>query len=399
MGRAPPLRLVLVLIVVAILAGGLLALIQGPSHRNALPQGGSRFAETGTPASGESLLDALAPLLSSVGASAGGGSGSANPALARDVAQLFVIGIDANASTAARLRAHDWGGVVLGKANYFSASQLAGLTQGIRASLTTPPLILARQGGGESNAFPDMAPDSEPELGAAGRTDLVNGQSQLAARELRQVGVNGTLAPDADLADPNGPAAGRGYGTSPATVGMLTAAAVSGYRTGGLIAAVGHFPGEGAADRDPELGTATVGLTMASLSADDMAPFRAVTGDAPVIQVSDALYTALDDGASPATLLPGAISLLTGKLGFDGAVMSGDLQAAASATGGTVAAAAVSAVEAGCDLLYLPGDAADAESAYEAVLAAVGTGAITKGRLAAADARVAALKRTYHVVG
>ncbi|HEY5197614.1 MAG TPA: hypothetical protein VIJ51_11385, partial [Solirubrobacteraceae bacterium] len=204
MGRAPSRRLVLVLVVVAILAGALLALIQGPGHANKLPQGGSRFAQTSTPTPGESLLDALAPLLSSV-RSSGGGTGSVSPTLARDVAQLFLIGIDATPATAARLRAHDWGGVVLGKANYFSPSQVLGLTQGIQASLATPPLIFARQGGGESNAFVDMAPASELQLGRVGRTDLVNGQSQLAARELRQVGVNGTLAPDADLADPNGP--------------------------------------------------------------------------------------------------------------------------------------------------------------------------------------------------
>jgi beta-N-acetylhexosaminidase len=397
MGRAPSRRLVLVLIVVAILAGALLALVQGPGKKKALPQGGSRFAQTTTPTSGESLLDALGPLLSSVGASTGGGSAAVSPALAKEVAQVFLIGIDATAATAARLKAHDWGGVVLGKANYFSPSQMLGLTQGIRTSLSTPPLLFARQGGGESNAFPDMAPDSEPQLGEAGRTDLVNGQSQLAARELRQVGVNATLAPDADLADPNGPAAGRGYSPNPTTVATLTAAALAGYRTGGLIAAVGHFPGEGAADRDPELGTATVGLTMASLSANDMKPFRAVSAQAPVIQISDALYTALDNGASPATLLPGAITMLTGKLGFTGVVMSGDLQAAAAATGETVATAAVSALEAGCDLLYLPGDAADAESAYEAVLEAVEHGVISKSRLAAADGRVAALKRAYHL--
>jgi beta-N-acetylhexosaminidase len=381
MGRAPSRRLVGILVVVAILAGALLALIQGPTHATKLPQGGSRFASPTTP----TTVDAP--------------SGPVNPALARDVAQLFLIGIDATPATAARLRAHDWGGVVLGKANYFSPSQVAALTEGIRASLTTPPLIVVRQGGGESNAFPTMAPDSEPALGSAGRPDLVNGQSQLAAKELREVGANGTLAPDLDLADTGGPAAARGYGTNPATVAALGAAAVSGYRTGGLIAAVGHFPGEGAADRDPELGTATVGLTLTSLTANDMRPFRAVVGQASVIQMSDALFTAFDNGASPATLLPGAVGLLTGKLGFAGVVLSGDLQAAASATGGTVGQTALAALQAGCDLLYVPGPAADSESAYDTVLAAVQTGAVSKRRLAQADARVAALKRAYKLAG
>ncbi len=130
-----------------------------------------------------------------------------------------------------------------------------------------------------------------------------------------------------------------------------------------------------------------------------MRPFRAVVGEAPVIQMSDALYTAFDNGASPATLLPAAVGLLTGKLGFAGAVMSGDLQAAASATGVTVGQAAVSALAAGCDLLYVPGAAADAEAAYDAVLAAVSHGVISRSRLAAADARVAAIKAAYPLSG
>jgi len=399
MGRAPSRRLVLILIVVAILAGALLALVQRSSHARKLPTGGSRFGQAFTPTPGVSLLDALAPLLAGVANTSSGGHGAVSPALARDVAQLFLIGIDAKPATAARLRARDWGGVVLGRANYFSPTQVLALTQGIRASLSTPPMILIRQGGGRSNAFPGMAPDSEPALGAAGRPDLVNGQAQLAARQLREVGANGTLAPDADLADTGGPAAARGYSADPATVAKLTAAAVSGYQTGGLISVVGHFPGDGAADRDPELGAATVGLSMASLTANDIKPFRTVVGQAPVIQMSDALYTALDNGAAPATLLPAAVGLLTGTLGFAGTVMSGDLQAAASATGETVARAAVSALQAGCDLLYVPGAAADAESAYEGVLVAVQQGVISRSRLAAADARIAALKRAYHVAG
>ncbi len=210
MGRAPSRRLVGILVVVAIVAGGLLAVIQGPSHASKPQTGGSRFGQANTPTPGRSLLDALAPLLASVGSTDSGGHGSVSPALARDVAQLFLIGIDATPATAARLRAHDWGGVVLGRANYFSPSQVFALTQGIRASVGTAPLIFVRQGGGKSNAFVGMAPSSQPALGAAGRPDLVNGQAQLAARQLRQVGANGTLAPDADLADAGGPAAKRG---------------------------------------------------------------------------------------------------------------------------------------------------------------------------------------------
>jgi len=74
--------------------------------------------------------------------------------------------------------------------------------------------------------------------------------------------------------------------------------------------------------------------------------------------------------------------------------MSGDLVAATAATGGSVGAAAVDALRAGADLLYVPGDAANQDEAYRAVLAAVRKGKVTNARLAAALGHVAALKRT-----
>jgi hypothetical protein len=56
-------------------------------------------------------------------------------------------------------------------------------------------------------------------------------------------------------------------------------------------------------------------------------------------------------------------------------------------------AAAVEALRAGADLLYVPGDAANQEEAYRAVLAAVRKGKISNARFAEALGRVAALKR------
>ena len=397
-GGRPSKRLVGLAVLAAALAGALLALVQGPSKPRALPQGGSRFGAPTTVHAGESLIDALAPLLA---ADPGGAVGrtALNAGVARGLAQLFVIGVDGTASTpamVARLRAHDWGGVVLGRPNFTSKAQLVSLIGGIRAALVTPPLIVARQAGGQGNGFPGLPPASEPSLGSSGRPDLVSGQAQLVARDLRPVGVNATLAPIADLAVAAGPDADRGYGADPSLVTADVRAAVSGYRTGGLIAIVSHFPGEGGASQDPMVGAATVGGKMSDLLAADVKPFAAVAGQAPVIELSDALYTAFD-GVTPATLLPDTVNLLRQRLQFAGVVMSGDLLAVTAATGGTVADAAVKALQAGCDVLFLPGGATDAEGAYNAVLAAIRQGQLDPQAVARSLERVAALKKAYGV--
>ena len=58
---------------------------------------------------------------------------------------------------------------------------------------------------------------------------------------------------------------------------------MDGYHAAGVISAVGHFPGSGAASADPDQTSATVGLTMAELQASDLVPFAAVAPSAPVI--------------------------------------------------------------------------------------------------------------------
>jgi beta-N-acetylhexosaminidase len=402
-GTGPSRRLVAAAIAAAALTGTLVGLLQGSSRPSSPPQGGSRFAAASASRPNESLIDALAPLLAPETGSAASGRAPLTVSLARGVAQLFVVGLSGaqpSAAALAPLRAHDWGGVVLGRGNYRSPSQVAALTAAIEVAIrsagTTPPLIIARQGGGDSNAFPGLAPNSEPALGAVGRADLVNGQSQLAARQLRAVGVNGTLTPDADIGDPAGPAASRAYSSNPVLVRRLVTAAVAGYRSGGLISIVGHFPGEGAASQSPEQGAATVGLTLPDLVARDLPPFAAVVATAPVIQMSDALYDAFD-GVTPATLLPDAVALLRQRLAYRGVVMSGNLEATAIATGGSVASAAVAALQAGCDLLYVPGPSTDAEAAYGAVIESIRQGRLSPAVVAHALVAVRALKRAYRI--
>ncbi|MEA2299206.1 MAG: beta-N-acetylhexosaminidase [Solirubrobacteraceae bacterium] len=397
MRRGPSRRLVGVAVVAAALAGVLLALIQGPSRHRALPQGGSRFGTPSTVHPGETLMDALAPVLAADPGQAVGARALAT--VARGLGQLFVIGIDGTSvttTTLERLHAHDWGGVVLGRPNYAAPGQLTGLTAAIRAALTTPPLIVARQAGGRSNGFPGLPPQGEPDLGATGRTDLVTAQSGLAARRLRVLGVNATLAPIADLAINGGPAEDRGFGTDATVVANLVRAAVSGYRSGKLISMVGHFPGEGAANQDPTQGAATVGGRLTDLMGRDVKPFAAAAATAPVVQLSDAVYAAFD-GVTPATLLADAVTVLRDRLGFGGVVMSGDLLAVTAATGGSAADAAVAALKAGCDLLFLPGGATDAEAAYNAVLAAIRQGQLDPQAVARSLGRVAGLKKAYGI--
>jgi beta-N-acetylhexosaminidase len=175
-------------------------------------------------------------------------------------------------------------------------------------------------------------------------------------------------------------------------------AAVDGWTDADVLSVPGRFPGEGAASQDPLEGPATVGLSLDELMQRDVRAFRPVAKRAPAIQMSAALYAAWD-GVTPATLLPEAVDLLRGEVGFDGAVVSADLISVTAATGESVGAAAVQALKAGCDVLLVPGARADREEAYRALLDAVRGGELSRARVDEALLQVLSLKRRVGLAG
>jgi beta-N-acetylhexosaminidase len=204
-----------------------------------------------------------------------------------------------------------------------------------------------------------------------------------------------TFAPIADVGVAAGSVEDQVFADDARVVTRLTAAAVDGYRRGRVAAAVGHFPGEGSASADPDVANATVGFSLPELRRRDLRPFARVARRAPVIQMSNAVYAAWD-GVTPATALPDAIGrLLRGELHYRGVVMTPDLTSTAPVLGVGVGTAAVEALEAGADVLYVSGGVLAQDAAYRAVLRAVRKGRISRERLRLSLQRVLALKRRY----
>jgi beta-N-acetylhexosaminidase len=316
----------------------------------------------------------------------------------RAAARLVLIGFGGTEATGPllqRVAAHEWGGVVLEPGNGSSPQQVADLVGQLRGAAVgahhEAPLIAAEQLGGENDAVPIGSQTQAAAGDAAGAHRSALG----SATALRTLGIRMVLAPVADTSAPGGPWEGLAFSDDPNAVTALAGAAVAGWKEGGVAPAPGHFPGEGAASGDPVEGSATVGLSMAELRARDLRPFATLARHAPAIQLSSATYIALD-GVTPATLLPATVALLRG-LQFEGVIVSGDLAAASLATGRPVADLAVEAVKAGCDLLWIPGDATAQEDATQALTRALRDGTLPQARVADALARTAELRREYDV--
>lgn len=401
-----------VLLVLLLAAGGVV-LATGGGDPVPTAEGGSGFG--GGPAEPEvelGLLDALAPLLSagrSGGTAVTVGAPRPDPReatrgrlplpAARAAARLMLVGFAGTTPDAPffkRLGRRGWGGVVLERGNFAGAQQVGELARQVTTVAKEAghgaPLVAALQPGGEGTAFPGFGP-REPSLVASPAE--ARREAARSGRRLRQAGVALTLAPVASLGSAGGPWEGRVFSDDPARAAQAVRAAVDGYRSAATAAVVGSFPGEGAATQDPAEGIASVGLSLDELRAADLRPFAAVADRAPAVQMSAALYVAWD-GVTPATLLPEAVEELR-RTGFRGVVVSADLTSVTLATGGGVGEAAVQALQAGCDLVWVPGDLAAQEEAYRAVLQALRREEIDPEHVAAALGRISRLKRQYSI--
>lgn len=318
----------------------------------------------------------------------------------RKVAQLMLVGFDGTDPTApffATLKRMDLGGVVLEQGNYAGPAALAALTNAVANAAAgrthERPFVLAQQEGGEFSAFPDLPPARA--AGDLGNVAEAAAEARRTARTLKRLGVNGVLAPDADVGasapDPLGP---RAYSDDEGEVGRYAAAVVSEYRGARMLSAPLHFPGIGAASQSTDDGPTSVGLDMTELQRRDLAPFRAaIKSGAQAVVVGHAAY-APDSFVVPASLSRTIeTNLLRGGLGFRGVAITDDLQAGAITAGTPVAKAAVQAVLAGADMVWIGGPEADWMAAYRALLAAVRSRRIPLLRLNSAVTRIITVKR------
>jgi beta-N-acetylhexosaminidase len=322
------------------------------------------------------------------------------------IAQLMLLGFEGNGPTAPvlkLLRERPLGGIVIRDSNYAYRDQLVALagrmTEAADKAGHEPPFIWAPQEGGDFNAIGDLPPDAAP--ADEGNARNAGRDALDAGRSLEKVNLNGVLAPVIDVGtedqdDALGP---RAFSSKAPAVAAFALETIAAYKRAGIVSAAEHFPGLGAATQSPDDGLASVGLSLAQLRKRDLVPFAtAIRAGVPAIVISNASY-ATDDFVTPATLSKAvSTDLLRGEMNFHGVAIADDLSQPAITTSMSVADAAVQAVAAGSDMVYIAGPERGQEAAYDALLAAVKSGALPRARLDEAVMRVLTLKREYGLV-
>jgi beta-glucosidase-like glycosyl hydrolase len=220
-------------------------------------------------------------------------------------------------------------------------------------------------------------------VGAAGDEHLAYELARITALEARAIGVHVNFSPIADVNNNarNPVINTRSFGEQPEMVGRLAAAYVRGYRDGGLLSTLKHFPGHGDTEVDSHLGLPIIAHPRERLSAVELPPFVAgIDAGADAVMTAHIQLPALDAGEfSPATLSrPIVTDLLRGELKFSGLIYTDSMGMDAISKQLSPGDAAVRAIQAGNDaILHSPDDAA----AVAAITLAVERGEIPQAQI------------------
>jgi len=316
-------------------------------------------------------------------------------------AGLFTVGFTGHEPSAElrQLLRRGVGGVILFGRNVDTAAQVAALTGALKREAGRPLVTSVDQEGGrvmrlrERHGFTELP--SMRAVGATGDEGLARQAGALLGRELRAVGLDLDYAPVVDVdTNPRNPVIGdRAFSADPAVVARMGAALAQGLQEAGVAACAKHFPGHGDTSQDSHHDLPRLPHDLARLRAVELPPFAALArAGVASVMTAHVVFEALD-AAHPATMSPPVLRLLREECGFDGPVISDDLEMKAVAEHYPLAEAVVASVNAGVDVLLVCHRPEVQHAAIDALRGAVERGDVSRERLAQARARAATLLR------
>ena len=333
------------------------------------------------------------------------------------IGQMIMVGFSGNSERDAgvalareQLNKGTIGGVVLYPENIGPPKELRTLTAFLRNAKSSPiPFIAVDQEGGLVQRLTRRNGHSYfPSAFSVGRNPSFASPASAEklyatmAAELAEAGFNLNFGPVVDLnLNPWNPVIGqrdRSFGTDPNTVTMLARAFITAHRAADIVTVAKHFPGHGSSHVDSHKALADVSETWKEI---ELEPYRnlAKEGMLDAVMIGHLYHPRFSDGAKlPASLSRRAVQALRASyIGFDGMVVSDDMEMGAVSDDYSFEERVIQAVNAGTDLLVfsnVSGRDPELGPKIHAVIAdAVRDGRISRTRIEGAYGRIKLLKR------
>ena len=333
----------------------------------------------------------------------------ASMTLAEKVGQLFFLRCPSSDAEAAVAQYH-LGGILLFTQDYKDASgdwltqdafaeKLAALQAAAENDTGIPLLIGSDEEGGtvtrasrNPNLFPSKFPSPQSLFETVGLEGLLADTQQYNSR-LHSLGITVNFAPVCDVStNPKDFIYERSFGQNAQTTADYIAQVVAAMSDAGIASVLKHFPGYGS-NADTHTGIAVDERPYEQFLAEDYLPFAAGIGaGAPFVLVSHNIVTCLDS-SYPASLSAAWHEQLRSHLGFEGVILTDDLDMGAVkayADGGNIA---VLALQAGNDMIVCSD-----LTQIGAVIAAVQDGTLSEETIDSACRRVLAAKQSLLLI-
>ena len=324
----------------------------------------------------------------------------ANMSDADKVGQLLMIGIHGktlNDDAKFMLNEYHVGGIILFDRNMESKDQVKSLITDInktgKSAGLTPLFIGIDQEGGAVARMEDQL-IKVPPAEALGKEPIEQAVSlaKQSGTELKDLGFNINFAPVADL----GLTYGRSFSTNPDEAVRYASAVGKAYDEAGLWYSYKHFPGIGKTDVDLHADTSVVPVSKETLLNEDTKVFvdliKQSKPNTYAIMVSHAMYPQID-ADHPSSLSKAIITdWLRKDMGYNGVVVTDDMDMGALAKHYTFGDMAVQSILAGSDILLVCHEYEHMQEAYNGLMKAVKDGRISKERLDESVKRILLMK-------
>lgn len=247
---------------------------------------------------------------------------------------LGVPGLEVDAAYADFIRRIQPGGFILFGRNIQTPAQLRKLTDQLRELSGIEPIITIDQEGGRVSRLKLLGnePPNARQLRDKGDLELIACHGELTGHLLRIFGFNLDLCPVLDIAfddEADNSLRGRCYGTTADQVIEMAGAFNRALQTTGVLSCGKHFPGYSSASSDPHHELSALPRPLSELEAHELKVFRHFASGPNAVDsmmMGHISFAELDPSGLPASLAPAITTkLLREEMGFQGLVMTDDL--------------------------------------------------------------------------
>jgi beta-N-acetylhexosaminidase len=294
-------------------------------------------------------------------------------------------------------RQNGLGGVIVFNRNCGSYNRLNDELQALTQAAGGKLLISVDQEGGEVVRLKENFPvfPSASFYSRNKDTESLRLSARTTSKYLRQLNINTNLVPVCDvLTNPdNILMRQRSFGADPGIVTEMMAILIDEYKRNGIVTCAKHFPGLGSSEIDPHMSVAVSHDNLSDFENIHWPPFQhAIKNGVDMIMTTHLLTKSLDcDNIATFSKIV-VDDILRNKLGFNGVVVTDDLNMGAVAGDYSAGELALLALNAGHDLIMFCHHKNDQESAFKKVLDTYNSGKLDGDEIARKISRIQALK-------